>query len=157
MALMEMKSYCRRTARAYTPRWTLAGFERDAGNREVELRYLRECNRIDPFRRELHERMGDALQALDQLPEAAREFEVAAAVPPELDRKYLNDEAGPPPADEPGEREERGQLWLRAARLRWATGQREHARALLERIRQEVPTTAAADEAHAQAEEWRPR
>jgi tetratricopeptide (TPR) repeat protein len=48
-AQMEMKSYCRRSGRAYTPRYTLAEFEREGGNRNEEARLLVECNRIDPF------------------------------------------------------------------------------------------------------------
>ena len=35
-AQMEMKSYCRRTARAFTPRYTLAEFEKEAGNPNIE-------------------------------------------------------------------------------------------------------------------------
>ncbi|MGE3174139.1 MAG: tetratricopeptide repeat protein [Planctomycetota bacterium] len=157
MALMEMKSYCRRTARAYVPRWTLAGFERAAGNRAQEARYLEECNQIDPFRRELHVRLGEAYEALDRRADAAREFEVAAAVAPALDREYLSPNAERPAFDDPGEREARGALWLRAARLRKALDQESEARALVERVRRELPGTEAAAAAEALDEEWRGR
>ncbi len=156
-SLLELKSYCRRTARAYAPRWLLAEFEREAGNREAELRYLEECNRIDPFRREQHVRMGDALVKLGRAPEAAREYEVAAAVSPVLDRKYTARGAERPATEEPGEREERGELLLLAARLRAEGREFERARALATRVVAELPATKAADEARALLLEWQDR
>lgn len=156
-ALMEMKSYCRRTARAYTPRWTLAGFEREAGHREEELRYLRECNQIDPFRRELHVLLGECLEALERPGEAALEFEVAAAVPAQLDRAYLAPDAERPAQTDPAELAERGGLLLRAARLRWQVGEADRARALLERVLRTAPGSDAAAEAEGLQRDWRPR
>ena len=55
-------------AEVVTPRLTLAQFEREHGNRAEELRYLVECNRIDPFHRELHVLLAEAYVALDALP-----------------------------------------------------------------------------------------
>ena len=75
-AQREMKAYVRRTARAFSPRYTLAEYERDAGNRAEELKLLRECNRIDPFYRDLHVRMAEACKAL------GRDAEAAAGAPP---------------------------------------------------------------------------
>jgi tetratricopeptide (TPR) repeat protein len=155
MALMEMKSYCKRTARAYVPRWTLAGFERDAGNRAVEAEYLEQCNRIDPFRRELHERLGAAFEATGKNADAAREYEVGAAVPPSLDRAYLAPNAERPAAGDPKERADRGRLWLQAAHLRWALGDKDRARALLQRILRDAGGSEAATAAQALVSEWR--
>lgn len=148
-AQAEMKAYCARTARAFTPRYTLAEFEREAGNRREELRYLIECNRIDPFFRQLHVRMGEAYEALERPADAAREYEVAAAVLPELDRR---------PAEEvepAAELAERAVLWLRAAELRNRLGDRERAEALVRRILEQAPDTDAAAGAKALQEVWR--
>lgn len=156
-AQMEMKAYCRRTARAFTPRMTLAQFAREGGQRDEELRYLIECNRIDPFHRELHVLMGDAYEALKQLPQAAREFEIAAAVIPAFDRRYLQRGTTRPEADAPEELQERGELWLRAAKLRRTLGDAERAVELVARIKKEAPGSEAASEAEAWLGEWRGR
>lgn len=154
-AQMEMKAYCRRTARAFAPRWDLASFERDAGNRQEELRLLHECNRIDPFYRELHVRMGEALLELGRQAEAAREFEVAAAVQPAADRAYLSPGANRPASDAPEELQERGGLWLRAARLRHALGDVQKRDELVQRVLDEAVGTAAEGEARDLQQEWR--
>jgi len=156
-AEQEMKAYCRRSARAFAPRYTLAEFEREAGNRDEELRFLIECNRIDPFHRELHQRMGEAYLALGKRVEAAREFAVAAAVPPALDRRTLQRDFEPRSADDPAERQERGELWLRAARLRHELGDRTQALALLERIRTESGGTGSSAEAERLQQDWQGR
>ena len=156
-AQMEMKAFCRRTARAFQPRYTLAEFEREAGNRSTELRFLQECNRIDPFYRELHVRLGEAYQALDKIPQAALEFEVAAAVKPDSDRAYMARGSTPPAADDPREVEAKADLWLRAARLRHQLGDQERASQLLARILGEANGTDAADEARQLEQEWRGR
>ena len=140
-AQMEMKSYCRRTARAFAPRYTLAEFEKEAGNRRGELQYLIECNRIDPFYRELHERMGEAYEALGRLPEASLEFEVAAAVQPDADRAYMSPGAEKPAADSDEEMRTRSRLRLRAAKLRHEVGDAERRDNLLERVLQESRTS----------------
>jgi tetratricopeptide (TPR) repeat protein len=156
-AQMEMKAYCRRTARAFTPRYTLAEFEREAGNRAEQVRYLVECNRIDPFHRELHVRLGEGLEALGKRAEAAREYEVAAAVLPKLDRRYQQRGAEMPDADAPDEREQRAELLLRAAKLRAELGDREQATALGERITREFRDTDAAAAVKTLLPEWRGR
>jgi tetratricopeptide (TPR) repeat protein len=154
-AQMEMKAYCRRTARAFVPRYSLAQFEREAGARDLELRYLQECNRIDPFHRELHVRMGEACEALGQRPQAALEFEMAAAVMPAQDRRYQERGQLAPDAASPEQRQERGALWLRAARLRHGLGDTERAFALLDRVAREATDTEAAADAQALLREWR--
>lgn len=154
-AQMEMKAYCRRTARAFTPRYTLAEFEQEAGNRAEEARYLFECNRIDPFHRQLHVRLGEAYEALGKTAPAALEYEVAAAVSPAFDRRYLQRGVTRPAVDAPEEVAERGTLWLRAARLRHTLGDGERAAELLGRIEREAKGTDAAEEARQLLQEWR--
>ncbi|MBX3463124.1 MAG: hypothetical protein KF830_08130 [Planctomycetes bacterium] len=156
-AQMEMKAYCRRTARAFAPRYALAEFEREAGDIAEQARYLVECNRIDPFQRELHVRLGEAYETLGKRAQAALEFEVAAAVPPSMDRRYLGSRAERPADDAAEQREERGDLWLRAARLRDGLGDRERAEALVARVLAEAPGSEAATAASALQQEWRRR
>ncbi|MGC6488013.1 MAG: tetratricopeptide repeat protein [Planctomycetota bacterium] len=154
-AQMEMKAYVRRTARAFAPRYTLAEFEREAGNRDEELRLLRECNRIDPFYRQLHERMGAAYAALGRDAEAAREYEVAAAVQPQQDRAYLAPDGAAPAEDSEEERAARGRLLLEAAKLRHRIGDTERRDTLLQRVLQEATGTDAAATARDLEQEWR--
>jgi tetratricopeptide (TPR) repeat protein len=156
-AQMEMKAYCRRTARAFTPRMTLAQFEREAGNRAEELRYLVECNRIDPFHRQLHVWLGEAYEALGKPALAALEYEVAAAVSPDLDRRALQRDWPKPAADAPEELGERGSLWVRAARLRHGLGDVERARELLERVLRDASGTPAAADALGLQQDWQGR
>lgn len=151
-ALMELKAFCRRTARAYAPRWQLAQFERDSGQREDELRWLQECNRIDPFSRELHERMAEALLALGRKAEAAREFAMAAAVLPGLERN--------PPREQPDPAavaRTRAALRLRAARLHAETDALAEARAQCERVIRDLPGSELAGEAEQLLAGWRGR
>lgn len=154
-AQAEMKAYVRRTARAFAPRFTLAEFEREAGDRAAELKLLRECNRIDPFYRELHVRMASAYEALGRAAEAAREYEVAAAVRPGQDRAYIGPEAAAPAAGDADEAAARGQLWLQAARLRHALGDQRKRDSLIERVLREASGTPAADEARDLEQKWR--
>ena len=156
-AILQLRAYCKRTARAYAPRWTLAERSREAGDREDELAWLEQCNQIDPFRRELHVRLGECHELGGRLARAAMEFEVGAAVLPALDRKYAARGAERPAVEDPAEREERGGLLLRAAKLRDRLGERERAYQLAQRVAKEWPASKAADEARALCEEWRPR
>lgn len=156
-ALMEMKGYCKRTARAYQPRWTLAQFEREAGDRKAELQYLIECNRIDPFCRELHQLMAEASVALGDKAQAALEYEVAAAVAVDLDRKYQKRGAEAPARDGPEDLAERGRLWLQAARLRHELGEDPRALELLDRIARVAPDSEAAGLAGDLRREWQGR
>lgn len=156
-ALMEMKAYCKRSARAFQPRWTLSEYERDGGDRQAELQFLSQCNRIDPFYRDLHERMADACVALGRQQEAALEYEVAAAVPVGLDRKYIRRGATPPEADGSEDRADRARLWLAAARLRHGLGEADRALQLLDRVVQTVPGTDAEATARELRQEWHGR
>lgn len=154
-AEMEMKAYCRRSARAFQPRYTLAEFERESGNRAEQVRFLVECNRIDPFHRELHVRLGEAYEALGKAAQAALEYEVAAAVSPRVDRRYLARGAVRPEEDGPEERGERGDLWLRAAKLRRTLGDGDRALELLARVARDAAGSPAAEQAAELAAEWR--
>lgn len=154
-AQMEMKAYVRRTARAFQPRYTLAEFERESDNRAEELKLLKECNRIDPFYRELHVRMADALVALGRRAEAAREYEVAAAVRPDQDRAYMAPDQAAPAADSDEERGARGRLWLEAAKLRHVLEDFSKRDSLLQRVLQEATGTDAEADAKDLQQEWR--
>jgi tetratricopeptide (TPR) repeat protein len=156
-AQMEMKSFCRRTARAFAPRYTLAEFEKEADNRRAELDYLIECNRIDPFYREMHVRMGEAYEALGQPAQAALEFEVAAAVKPAVDRAYLMSQAQAPEADSREELTARCKLWLRAAKLRHQLKDLERRDSLLQRVLEEDGVSDMQEEARDLQQEWRGR
>jgi len=85
------------------------------------------------------------------------EFEVAAAVLPSLDRKYTARGAERPAVEDPGEREERGGLMVRAAKLRDRLGDRARAVQLAKRVADAWPASAAAAEAKALLQEWQPR
>ena len=154
-AQMEMKSYCRRTARAFAPRYTLAEFEKEADNRRGELQFLIECNRIDPFYRELHVRMGEAYEALGQAPQAAMEYEVAAAIVPSADRAYLSRDVAAPADDDPEDLAARGKLWLRAAQLRHTLKDTERRDSLLQRVLQGASGTELQTRARELQQEWR--
>jgi tetratricopeptide (TPR) repeat protein len=156
-ASAEMATFCRRTARAFQPRYQLAELARAAGRRDEERRWLTECNRIDPFHRELHERLAAAAEALGQRDVAAREFEMAAAVPAALDRRRGQRGVELPEPDSAPDLAQRAGLWLQAARLRADFGDTERAEALLRRIQQEAPESGAAGQVEAVRQSWRGR
>lgn len=153
-ARMELTAYCKRTARAYAPRFELAKAEREGGHREAELRWLVECNRIDPFTRELHVRMGEALEALERKAEAAREFAMAAAVMPALER---NPPRGEEPVDPAADVVTQAELRLKAARLYAAARDLPTARAWCERVIKDAASAATTTQAKELLEEWRGR
>ena len=144
-ALMELKSYVSRTGRAFRPRLELAALERQNGNHAEAVRLLEEAVWIDPFMRELHVRLGGALVALGKRQRALREFQVALAVRPPMDRAYLGrSSAEIPDPDSAGERETRAAICVRIARLRYALDQRSEAFNYLERAIAESRGGAAA-------------
>lgn len=156
-AAAELATFCKRTARAFQPRYQLAELARAAGRRDEERRWLVECNRIDPFHRELHERLGASAEALGQRDVAAREYEMAAAVPGALDRRRGQRGVELPEPDSAPDLAQRAGLWLQAARLRADFGDTERAEALLRRIQQEAPESAAACQVEALRQSWRGR
>lgn len=142
-----LRSYCKRTGRAYAPRIQLAAAARTAGNREEELRLLTECNRIDPFGRDLHVKMAEALEALGRKADAAREFTVAAAVLADLDRSRVMRRGPAEPVDPAEDAAARAALWARAATLHEDVGDKEAARSLWERILRDAADSPSAAEA----------
>ncbi|MEY3163129.1 MAG: hypothetical protein RIT25_3124 [Planctomycetota bacterium] len=148
-ALELLRGYCSRTGRAYAPRIQLATAARAEGNREEELRWLTECNRIDPFSRELHVKMGEALEALGRKAEAAREYTVAAAVLAELDRTRVLGRGPAEPEDPAADAAARAELWVRAAVLHEALGDKDAARTLWERVLRDAADSPSAAEARA--------
>ena len=99
--------------------------------------------------------MASAYEALGRAAEAAREYEVAAAVRPGQDRAYIGPEAAAPAAGGADEAAARGQLWLQAARLRHALGDQRKRDSLIERVLREASGTPAADEARDLEQKWR--
>ena len=154
-AMMEMKAFCKLTARAFKPRLQLAKFEAEQGNRESEARFLREAIQIDPFMREVHERLGDALVALKQPAAALAEYRVGLAVPTKLDRAYLGKPAAevPDPAS-PEEATARARLALKAAKVCWQLGRKKAASTFLDRVVAEMPDSDLADEARELRSKW---
>ncbi|MSR37323.1 MAG: tetratricopeptide repeat protein [Planctomycetes bacterium] len=147
LVMHELRTYCQRSGRAYAPRWTLAEFAREQGDRQEEARLLSECNQIDPFRSELHRLLASAQESLGDHRSAALEYEVAASVPISLDREYLGPGKKKPAEDDPELRAARGLLWLSAGRLRLQLGDALRGRSLLRRVLQEAAGSAAATDA----------
>ena len=117
-AIMELKQFCRATARAFAPRLEVAAFEKAQNNRQSEARCLEECVQIDPFQRSVHVDLAEAYAALGKLDLAIREMQVALAVRPELDRENMGKSKDEIPlADAPQERAARARLCVRLAEL----------------------------------------
>ncbi len=155
-AMMELKSFCKLTARAFAPRLRLAEYERELGNHEAEARFLSEAVQIDPFMRELHERLGDALVTIGQPEAAMAEYQVGLAVPTRLDRAHLGKPAAEvPDAAAPEEATARGRLALKVARLCWRLGRKKAAAQFLDRVIAEVPESDLADEARELRAKWK--
>ncbi|MBK8976853.1 MAG: tetratricopeptide repeat protein [Planctomycetes bacterium] len=147
-AMMELRTFCRRTARAFAPRRQLAAFARDAGDRAQEAELLDEAVQIDPFVRDVHVRLGDAYVALGRLQDAVRELEVALAVLPELDR----DQLGKPPtevlrADSPEFLASQAEVRVTLAGVLRRLGREDRARDQLESALREAPDSDAAERA----------
>jgi tetratricopeptide (TPR) repeat protein len=154
-AQMEMKAYCRRSARAFTPRYTLAEFEKESGNRAEEARFLVECNRIDPFHRELHVRLGEAYEELGKLAEAALEYEVAAAVSPAFDRRTWRAARRGRTVDAPEELAATRPVVVAGGHPAAPVGDTERAVGLLERIGREAEGIGGARRGEPLLQEWR--
>jgi tetratricopeptide (TPR) repeat protein len=154
-AMMEMKAFCNLTARAFKPRLELAKFEREHGNRESEVRFLQEAIQIDPFMREVHERLGDALVAVKRPEEAVTEYQVGLAVPTRLDRAHLGKPAAQVPDPQaPEEATARARLALKAAKVCWQLSRKQAATKFLDRVVAEAPDSDLADEARELRAKW---
>lgn len=153
-AMMELKMFCSLTARAFQPRMTLAAWENEAGNHRAEAKLLDEAVQIDPFMRSLHVRYGRALVELGRFGEAAREFRVALAIPPEIDREFLRSEERPS-GDSPEYRDLQAETCVDLARALDRAGDRPAARQALERAIRESADSGHADAARELLELWR--
>ena len=144
-AMMEISSYCSRTARAFAPRRELAAFAKANGDRRQEAEFLEETIAIDPFDRGVHSDLAEAYVELGRDDLAVRELEAMLAIPPELDRanagRARNEVAG---VDSPEFREEQAATAVRLARVLRRLGREEAARAALERAVRESPDGDAA-------------
>lgn len=155
-AMMELKMFCSLTARAFQPRLTLAAWDAEAGNHEAAAKLLDEAIQIDPFMRSVHVRYADVLLELGRKADAAREFRVALAIPPHVDREYLGAEA-PPSVDSPEFRESQAAICVRLAQVLKQIGDTRGALDALDRAEREAGTTSseAVNEARSLRELWR--
>jgi tetratricopeptide (TPR) repeat protein len=154
-AMMELKIFCSRTARAFAPRLQLAAYEQKQGNRKLEAEYLEQALRIDPFMRELHLRLADAYEAIDRPSDAIAELEVALVVPPAMDRAWLADPASAPDPESEEERLTLAGISLRVARLHHRGGNNSKALDMLDKVQELAPGTEIAGEAQRLREQWR--
>lgn len=154
-AMMELKSFCSRTARAFSPRLKLADYEQVQGNRKLEAEYLEQAIRIDPFMRTLHIRLADAYEAIDRQSDAIAELEVALVVPPSADRAYLADPSSAPESDSEAERLNLAEINLRLAVMYHRQGDDISAFARLDKVQEQAPGTEFADRARSHREDWR--
>jgi tetratricopeptide (TPR) repeat protein len=99
--------------------------------------------------------MAKACEALGKKVEAAREYEVAAAVQPKLDRQWLRGGEDAMQDGSPEDLAQRGDCWLAAAKLRYELGDTERALNLLDRIRREAAESSAAKDAETLLAQWR--
>ena len=143
------------TARAFKPRLELAAYEKKLGNRRAEASFLEQAIQIDPFMRVIHDQLGDAYVALDKPALALREYEVALAVPIELDRSHMDKKAAErPTADSPEEAEARASLCIKIARVLWARKASKEAFGYLDRAEREAPGTDVVDVANELRVKW---
>ncbi|MEE2885897.1 MAG: tetratricopeptide repeat protein [Planctomycetota bacterium] len=155
-AMMEVKAFCERTARAFDPRVQLANYERELGNHKAAAAYLEQAIQIDPFMRSLHEQLGDAYLKLGRPAEARREYEVGLAVPTDMDRAHL----AKPPAERPALDSEdeglaRGALCVKIARVSFGLGDKKAAAQYLGRAEAEAPDSPVSDEVHELRAKWK--
>ena len=155
-AMMEIKSFCKMTARAFQPRLDLAAYERKLKNRKAEAQYLEEAIQIDPFMRSLHAHLGDAYFALGKKAAARREYKVGLVVPTAMDRAHLKTPPQERPTeDSPEEAEARGRLCVQIAKVSWSLGDKLQAAQYLDRAEVEAPNTDVADEVHELRARWK--
>ncbi|MHC5062996.1 MAG: tetratricopeptide repeat protein [Planctomycetota bacterium] len=155
-AMMELKTFCSRTGRAFQPRLELAAFANAEGDRGQEARLLEEALEIDPFSRDVHLRLADAYLAQGRKSDALRELEVTLAISPVLDRANLGKPAAEIPRPDDGAYlNEQARICLRIAKLLRQLDRREKAMDYLQRILSEYADSSAADEAATLRERWR--
>ena len=155
-SMMEVKAFCKRTARAFQPRVELATYERERGNHKAAAAYLEEAIQIDPFMRSLHQHLGDAYLKLGKLAEARSEYEVGLAVSAEMDREHLGKPAAERPTSESAEEGlARGALCVKIARISYELGDKKAAVIFLDRAAIEAPDSAVSAEVHELRAQWK--
>lgn len=155
-AMMEVKAFCKRTARAFDPRVQLANYERENGNHKAAALYLEEAIQIDPFMRLLHSQLGDAYVKLGKLAEARLEYQVGLAVPTEMDREHLSKKPEERPvSDSESEGRARGALCVKLARVCFALGDKKATARYLDRAEVEAPDSPVSDEVHELRAKWK--
>ncbi len=144
-SMMEMKAFCRLTARAFKPRLRLAAYAHKQGNREEQVRFLLEALQIDPFMRQLHVDLADAYMELERPADAVEEYTVALAVPEARDRAYLGMPAEErPKADDPAQAEARAEICVKLAQAYWDLQKRDAAGRFLDQAQAEAGNGDAA-------------
>jgi tetratricopeptide (TPR) repeat protein len=154
-AAAELAAFCGLTGRAFAPRLELAAHFTGRGDHASAVRYLEEANQIDPFMATLHVRLGDAYVETNQREAAIREYRVSLAVPPKLDRAYMESKEGPPSADDPVVRAARARVMLKLARLHRELQHRDEAARWLDLAKETARDTDAVDDVEAEAARYR--
>jgi len=112
-AMKTLEQYAALNGRDYEARIQLAKYYRKQGNTKRELYHLERARDIDPFDRELHERLATIYRGANRYGDAKRALEVCLAILPERDRSRRGQPQ--PGAQQPGPAEEE---WLFQARIR---------------------------------------
>ena len=147
-AMMELDTFCRRTARAYAPRLELAAFARESDDRRREAQLLEQAVAIDPFDRDVHRRLGECHVALGSDELAVREYEALLAVPAALDRAAAGPGPGAPPVpDQDAYQVAQADACVALARVLLRLDRGDAARSALERAIREAPQSDAAAQA----------
>lgn len=133
LELQELTVFIQRTARAFQPRLRLAAHRAEQGQYAQAAILLKQAVQIDPFMREVHERLAECYVELGDFGLAARELEVAASVPPSLDRAYLSGDPPAPEDDGDEDRAARRDLYERASQLWTRAGNEVRAREAAEK------------------------
>ncbi|MFO1052116.1 MAG: tetratricopeptide repeat protein [Planctomycetota bacterium] len=148
-AMMELTTYCQRTARAYAPRLELAEYARARGDHRLEAKLLEQSIAIDPFSRAVHRELGEAYVALDRDDAAVREYEALLAITPELDRpQQTGGSAGQPRSVDSAEfRREQAEAAVALARVLKRLGRLDAMNEVLDRALRDDPNGPTADAA----------
>ena len=96
-AMLAKERWLRWNAGEYAQRAEVAAWRQGRGEYVEAERLWAEAAEVDLFRRDQHRAWGECLFALERYDEAAREFQVARSVPPELDPDHWQASAAAPP------------------------------------------------------------
>jgi len=155
-AMMELKTFCSRTGRAFQPRLELAAYAHQEGDARQEAELLEQAIEIDPFSRSVHLQLADAYLAQGRKAEAMLELQLTLAISPRLDRANL----GKNPADiqgptDPAFLEAQAEICLRLGQGLYQLGRSDKAIEYLQRALREAPGSAPADQAEVLLERWK--